>query len=147
MPFKDPLKRKQHDILRNKIRYNTIYKFSKSYKKSKRLYDKEYNQRPHVIKRRQKQMRVFGKKYRLNIKCRVIGHYSKGKMKCLCCGETIMEFLTIDKFIGTSNHKKITGSGIRLYIWLIKHDFPKGYRVMCFNCNCGRGRGICPHKK
>jgi hypothetical protein len=30
---------------------------------------------------------------------------------------------------------------------LIRHDFPPGFRLLCFNCNCVRGqRGYCPHE-
>jgi hypothetical protein len=29
-----------------------------------------------------------------------------------------------------------------------KNNFPRGYRILCYNCNCGRAlnNGICPHK-
>ena len=68
--------------------------------------------------------------------------------KCACCGETRKEFLTIDHVNGDGNkHKKelgVTGSGF--YRWLKQNNYPKGFQVLCFNCNCGKGSySVCPH--
>lgn len=80
----------------------------------------------------------------------VISHYSKGTNKCACCGEDEIAFLTIDHINGGGNvQRKTTGSGSSFYWWLVKNNFPKGYQVLCYNCNCGRAKtkdGICPHK-
>jgi hypothetical protein len=78
----------------------------------------------------------------------VFNHY--GGYKCSCCGETIKEFLTIDhiKGGGTKHRKEVNGGGRTIYRWIRKNNYPKGFRVLCFNCNCGRAlnNGICPHK-
>jgi len=76
----------------------------------------------------------------------VLNHY--GGPKCACCGETNIFFLTIDH-INSDGHKQHRGDRKRLAYWLKKNDFPDGYQVLCFNCNCGRARndGICPHKQ
>ena len=73
--------------------------------------------------------------------------FARYGLSCFCCGETIREFLTIDHIHGGGNkHKKERKCGI--YGWLVRHKFPKGYRIACFNCNCSRGRvGYCPHKR
>ena len=86
---------------------------------------------------------------RYNDKCRktVIEHYGG---KCECCGETIYQFLTIDHINNNGcKHRKEVGQGRNFMVWLIKHSFPKEFRVLCFNCNCGRSinGGICPHKQ
>lgn len=91
-------------------------------------------------------------KWRNKIKLEVIKFYSKGKMNCACCGEDTPEFLTVDHIAnnGTAERKKFTGGGHHNYRYIIKNNFPKGYRIMCFNCNCGRARTadkICPHEK
>jgi len=72
--------------------------------------------------------------------------------KCVCCGETLLEFLTIDHINndGAADRKENKhGSGGKLYRWLIQNNFPKeGYQLLCYNCNCSKGFfGYCPHNK
>ena len=99
----------------------------------------------------------FKKQYRKdrsrNIMIQVLHHYSKGRIECICCGEKIIGFLTIDHVNGGGNkHRRELGmrniAGVNFYEWLKRNKFPDGYQVMCFNCNCGRSRvgGECPHK-
>jgi len=85
------------------------------------------------------------KKYRQNIRMRCIDHYSGGTMECACCPEKIYEFLTIDHINGGgTRHKKIHNAF--LYGWLIKNNFPEGFRVLCMNCNFAIGMyGLCAH--
>ena len=66
---------------------------------------------------------------------------------CFCCKETTKEFLTIDHIKPKKNKSEREKKS--LYVWIKAHDFPKGFRVMCYNCNLGRRtmrRGICPHE-
>lgn len=67
---------------------------------------------------------------------------------CKCCGTTILAFLTIDHIDGGGySHRRDNGlQGSALYRWLVKNNFPAGYRVLCFNCNSGRhiNGGVCP---
>ncbi|MDE1814921.1 MAG: hypothetical protein KGI05_09715, partial [Thaumarchaeota archaeon] len=76
-------------------------------------------------------------------------HYSNGTMKCACCGESIVEFLTMDHINNDgAEHRRKIGSAY-LYSWLISNNFPEGFQVLCWNCNCARARSkdkICPHK-
>ncbi len=70
--------------------------------------------------------------------------------KCACCGEKELLFLEIDHIEGNGGkHRKAIGGGARMYMWLKKHGFPKGFQALCRNCNYGRFRngGICPHKE
>ena len=91
--------------------------------------------------------------YRHKVRLDILRHYSNGKMKCGCCGESNVEFLTIDHIQKKKNSadykekgRKICGS--TLYKWLKKNKYPEGYRVLCFNCNCSLGFwGYCPHKR
>jgi hypothetical protein len=78
----------------------------------------------------------------------VLQHYSADKLVCGCCGEATYEFLTIDHINNDGAAQlKLYGKG-KLYRWLIKNNFPEGYRVWCYNCNCARGRyGHCPHER
>lgn len=87
--------------------------------------------------------------YDLSIKMKIIEAYGK---KCFCCGETILEFLTIDHINNdgaTDRRQNGNKSGGKLYRWLIKNNFPKEeYQLLCYNCNCAKGFfGYCPHNK
>jgi uncharacterized protein YuzB (UPF0349 family) len=54
-------------------------------------------------------------------------------MKCAICGESRIYALVIDHIAGGgTKHKKEVGS---IYSWLIKHNFPDGYQVLCQNHN------------
>lgn len=71
-----------------------------------------------------------------------------GGAVCACCGETDIRFLTIDHVDGGGmQHRKVVGKG-NFYRWLRDNNYPEGFQVLCFNCNCGRSvnGGICPHK-
>lgn len=121
-------------------------------KVAERQWDKPFRERYNTIEKRQ-HLHSLMKKSRNIAKLKVFKHYSKGIIKCVCCGEKETDFLTLDH---TNNdgakHRKILGrnfSGSVFYSWLISHNFPKGFQVMCFNCNLGKNinKGICPHHK
>jgi hypothetical protein len=89
--------------------------------------------------------RASQRKHNLKIKTEVLSHYSNGSMKCVCCGESIFEFLTIDHINGGGNKHRKSFSG-SFYEWLKKNGFPQGYQVLCYNCNCGKRQNqVCPH--
>lgn len=99
-------------------------------------------------KNRQAKME-YNKSYEIRIKDKVFDHY--GGYVCQCCGITPKPFLTIDHIDGggTKHRKRLKGGGRFTYRWIYKNNFPKGFRVLCYNCNSGRARnkGICPHKE
>ena len=66
--------------------------------------------------------------------------------KCECCGEAKGEFLSIDHINGGgSKHRRKENTQISN--WLRQRGYPKGYRVLCHNCNMAIGLyGECPHK-
>lgn len=68
---------------------------------------------------------------------------------CACCGETAVEFLTIEHKLGQKGivrHKKETGKFA--YSKATKEYRPDLYEVLCMNCNFSKGRyGYCPHQK
>ena len=88
------------------------------------------------------------KAYGNRVKALVMNKY--GGQFCQCCGESNMKFLTIDHIYGGgTKHRQETHGGRDFYIWLKKNGFPPGFQVLCYNCNCGRGKngGECPHKE
>jgi len=36
---------------------------------------------------------------------------------------------------------------MKMYRWLKKQGYPKGYQVLCFNCNFASAWGVCPHQE
>ena len=76
----------------------------------------------------------------------VIDHYGG---KCACCGEREIKFLAVDHEAGGGNkHRMHIGSGgAGIVEWVIRENFPKGFRVLCHNCNMAIGfYGSCPHQ-
>lgn len=76
--------------------------------------------------------------YYINTKYVILKRYSNNMEPfCICCGETELEFLTIDHINGggRKHFKKIGGSGVIFYRWLIQNNFPHGFQVLCMGCN------------
>lgn len=72
----------------------------------------------------------------------VIKHYGG---KCVCCGETEVNFLTLDHANGDGAAHRRTYSG-RLHNWIIRHGFPPEFQLLCWNCNWAKAMGGCPHR-
>jgi hypothetical protein len=86
------------------------------------------------------------KKNHQKIRSEVISYYSKGSLKCACCGETENMFLCIDHIEGGGYKDRRFRCGTQLYRWLRKNSFPTGFQVLCHNCNLAKGfYGECPH--
>ena len=77
-----------------------------------------------------------------------LNHYSNGLMKCGCCGESQERFLTLDHINNDGYDDKKRYSRSMLYE-VKRLKYPKGFQVLCYNCNCGRAdnQGVCPHKE
>lgn len=105
----------------------------------------EYHREINRIKARVKERRLG-----LQMKKQCFSHYGN---KCYCCGEKIIEFLTIEHIGGNGNvhRKKLfkhNVGGVHMYRWLRKNNFPNGYTILCMNCNWATRLGnICPHKE
>ena len=89
------------------------------------------------------------KKYYDRKKTEVFSHYGN---ECRCCGETEINFLSIDH-VNNDGHLEIRSSGSRisgvhLYPKLVKAGFPETYQLLCMNCNFGKrmNNGVCPHE-
>lgn len=77
----------------------------------------------------------------------VINHYCNDNPHCQCpkCDIKEIHFLTIDHINNNGNkHRKEIGD-TNLYAWIIRNNFPKDLRILCWNCNLGRdkNKGIC----
>ena len=68
---------------------------------------------------------------------------------CACCGEANKKFLSIDHINNDgAAHYRQDPKAMNLARWLVKHNFPTGFQILCYNCNCGRhyNDGVCPHE-
>ena len=98
------------------------------------------------------------------LKYKVSAGYSKkflhkNKPTCFCCGENShLDFLTIDHIKGKKEMLKDktlrklgysqTRTGRSLNNWLIATDFPRGFQILCWNCNVTKFLyQRCPHKR
>lgn len=136
MQTSDEKKRKRASYMRDWRRKNNDH-----YRKYKRDYYRKNKTKMHEQNRKSSQKR----------KLEIFTHYGGNPPRCNCCDETIYEFLTIDHINGGGiKHRKSIGGigGTRFYQWLKNNNFPKGFQVLCANCNQGSALngGVCPHE-
>jgi len=118
-PLYNPIKRKQKYQLHRDQELQQCHKY---YQENKDKYHQQ-NKIKHQI-----------------LKQNILSHYSKGKICCKKCGKTNINILSIDhiKGGGIKHTKEICGSvrggGVYLYRWLLKNNYPKGFQVLCMNC-------------
>ena len=119
-------------------------------KRTARLYHNHSPEKKAEIRRQENQ---YARSKRAAIKDAVFAQY--GGYRCACCGETEKSFLTLDHInndgaefrrmlVGT----QARGGGYVTYRWLVLHEFPEGFQVLCANCQHGKrmNGGICPHQ-
>ena len=141
MPFKDPKKRKAY--------------YQRPEVKAKRKAYKESSEYKAERKKRIDEKRL-----------KILQHYSKRLSKsdipcCRCCGlKSHIEFLAIDHIAGKKqmdSERELLKLGYSsskrgqvLRNWIIKNNFPKGFQVLCHNCNYAKGieknNNKCPHQ-
>ena len=121
-----------------------VYYYKKKKENSNHFKEKSntyYRKNPEIVKR-------INKKYNNKIKIEVLKYYSSGNIKCACCGETEIKFLAIDHINNNGKKDRIkNGWGNTFYRYLRKNNYPKGFQVLCHNCNIAKYMyGCCPHK-
>jgi len=98
-----------------------------------------------------KRINLLSKERLIKRKLLCFAKYSNDDIKCACCGEREWKFLSIDHINndGAEHRKKIGNKGgDHIYRWLVRNNFPKGFQVLCHNCNQAKGHyGICPHQQ
>jgi hypothetical protein len=103
-------------------------------------------------KQRREEQHKYAKMYKARLKYETLLAY--GGIRCACCGETNIHFLSLDHVHndGFKDRPVINGRRKQLmgYNVLRKQNFPNKdrFQVLCMNCNVGKrlNGGICPHK-
>jgi hypothetical protein len=132
---------------------------------------KEYNSRPEV-KTRQKihnqkpESIAKAKNTRDNNRLKILQYYSKNLSHsvipcCNCCGENSeIDFLAIDHIAGRKqmdSESELVKLGYeskfkvgKLQKFILDNNFPKGFQILCHNCNHAKSvpknKNICPHE-
>ena len=85
---------------------------------------------------------------RQRIRLLALQHYGGNPPKCACCGETEIKFMSIDHIKGGGRkHKAKEYKHSNLAEWVTSNHYPKGFQILCYNCNCAKGFfGVCPHQ-
>lgn len=118
----------------------------------------KYRENPQIFRKAKRvwkemnpsKQRDIDKRSRMKLKTDALNAYSNDNPRCVCCGETELEFLCLDHTENDGNdHRKVTGRGNTFYFWLRKNKYPKlNIQVMCFNCNNSKKLGgVCVHKR
>lgn len=95
------------------------------------------------------------KKYHDRVRLEVLTAYCDGVPKCQCCGDTHLEFLSLDHRNGDgAAHRREFNGGKQntnnraVYRWARKNGYPNTLWVLCHNCNRARHMyGECPHER
>jgi hypothetical protein len=123
---------KYHQEHKDKQReYMIIYR--KNHQDEIKAYKKRYNKK-HKEENRILQ-RKYGRLLNFQTKFDAILYYSNGTMRCALCDENDIDVLCIDHTDNNGNEHRREINGYRIYNWLRKNKYPKGFRVLCFNCN------------
>jgi len=112
--------------------------------KNQKIIERNIKSAKDSLKKRKLLSDKRNKKYTVARKLKVLSAYGG---LCACCGEDRIEFLAIDHIFGGGGKERATGlKGAAFYCYLIKNNFPDGYRVLRHNCNFSIGvYGYCPH--
>lgn len=120
------------------------YKYQERYQAYARKYNAEHKEERKRYRQEHREHLVEkARERRHEIRRQVLAHYSDGVLKCAHCGIADERALTIDHVNGGGcKHRRMLGmehSSDKFYLWLIRNDFPEGYQVLCYNCNCVKG--------
>ena len=158
----NPERKKEQDRKYKLQHRDTMIEYQKNYrnnpktrevllKKKKEYHRKLVNANSPLLEK----WRVELKKNYDELRWEVLLHYSptgSTEPKCSCphCPEILPFFMVLDHINGGgAKERNCIGSGRTLHKWLKDHNYPEGYRTLCFNCNSGREimeDKKCPHE-
>jgi hypothetical protein len=154
-----------------KKEYTKAYYEKSENKERRRLVERKRKTRPEVKAHRKKYQQIPEnmakvKKTREDKRLKILQHYSLSLSNsnipcCNCCGENFhTDFLAIDHVLGRKEMESIPElvsigyssklEGENLMRWIMKNNFPEGFKILCHNCNMAKGMKknnyTCPHE-
>lgn len=63
----------------------------------------------------------------ISYKLKAFSFYSDNDIKCACCGERQMEFLSIDHIHGGGTKHRVAIGNKYIFLWLAQNNYPDGY--------------------
>lgn len=107
--------------------------------RNKRYYQNSLNSKTAYRIKHKLEIREYHRRQLNDIKILVMTYYGNERCACTICGENRLSCLTIDHINGggTKHRKSInikTGGGLHFYKWLLRNNYPQGYRTLCWNC-------------
>ena len=72
--------------------------------------------------------------YNQRKKIDVLTHYGNGSPECVLCGHDKLTSLSIDHINGNGNKHRREIKKCNTYRWLMKNNYPEGFRTLCMNC-------------
>jgi hypothetical protein len=113
-----------------------------------KIQNKRVTTKPYRTKRMTKRKATDEKRFCMSYYSNLLTGTPINKPECMCCHEKQIELLSMDHKGGLVREGKPKRSGVQLYKYLMSHNMPPGYQILCYNCNAGVGWfGVCPHKK
>ncbi len=164
MPYADPRARHLYSLRYRREHHQERLEYDRQYRAKNR--EKLAAYRRQWIAKNKTTWSAYWRGYRQRLKFEVLSHYARGPPKCACCGESLIEFLTLNHVNGDGathrrsltipgamkNRRGKIGSGQtgghRFYSWLKQMGYPSDIElnVLCWNCNAAIGFfKICPH--
>jgi hypothetical protein len=149
-------KRKSTDAFKSQAR---AHKLTSKFKKMNKITVKKYKSTPE-FKAKQDRDKLLKSMRRAMVLLGYSRRHSNSNVPCCrCCGEnSFVEFLAIDHIAGKYKMDSIPElvkigyssklKDYRLIDWILEKDFPKGFQILCHNCNMAKGvYGKCPHEE
>lgn len=142
--YREKLKKDPERLAYHKRKAREWYEKNKDILKY-RLANRRASQRYYRLHRKERLQ--FARERNEALKREAFFHYGKFPFKCECCDEKIFAFLTLDHLSEEARKRDGKKTGVKLYAWLRKNNWPAGLQILCFNCNSAKGfYGKCPHE-
>lgn len=126
--------KREYDQMRRKKLSAELKQYGKLYRINNR--DKILKQGKEWRKKHRDTKAIRMKKSNYDLKIKVLSHYSNGYMCCAFCGYSNPVALSIDHVEGdgAKHRRELRAAHTHLYQWLVNSNFPKGFQVLCMNC-------------